>query len=203
MTYPDPYYGQTPGTSYYGTGGSKMVDPLAIAGAAGSVLSSAFGDKGMSGNVQKHLAREGLNQSAAPIAARLSTQLATLPLADRAAYLLAQRMGAPQGQFQAHDIYNPGASAAVPSYRTAPDLNAANAAYKPGMGGFDPGVLRQALASLNSSGARGFDTTAGAGTPWTDTTFTETRPGLTQDQVTPPDAVTAKLPAAIRKIFGK
>lgn len=182
MTYPDPYYGQTPGTSYYGSSGGAKVDPVTIAATAGSALSSIFGgDQGMSGNVQKHLAREGLNKQGAQLAQQLSTKLATLPLADRAAYLLSQRltpgvMGS--SEFTPHDLFNPGASAATPSYAgpSASALSDANAAYKPGMGGFDPGVLRQALANLGSSSDQSYSTTAGAGTPWGDTALSTPLP---------------------------
>ena len=178
------------------------VDPLAIAGAAGSVLSSVFGDKGMSGNVQKHLARESLNKQGAPLAQQLSTKLAELPLSDRAAYLLSQRLAAPQGQFQAHDIYNPGASAAAPSYATGPDLNAANAAYKPGMGCFDPGVLKQALANLGSSSDQSYSTSAGGSTPWGADAFAPI-PTEKDVSVAKQKASLAKQKAWLQNIFGK
>jgi hypothetical protein len=146
------------------------VDPLAVAGAAGGALQGIFGQQGPT-NVEKHLAREGLNKQGAPIAATLSAKLATMPLADRAAFLLAQRLtpGVMSTQsFQPHDIFNPGASAATPQYNMQNQgaLATANAGYQPGQGGFSPDVIQQALANLGSSHDQSYSTTAGAGAPW-------------------------------------
>lgn len=171
MTYPDPYYGNTPGTSYYGaSGGSNMaIDPLSAVAAGGQALSSIFGQQGPT-QVDKNLSREGLNKQGAPIAADLSRKLALMPLADRAAFLISQRLqpGVMSGQnFQPHDIFNPGASAATPQYSGINQgaLAEANKGYTSGAGGFDPHVIQQALANLGSSHDQSYSTNAGGYDP--------------------------------------
>lgn len=168
MTYPDPYYGNTPGTSYYGASGGSKVDPLTIAAAGGSALSSIFGQQGPT-TVEKNLARESQNKQGAPIAAKLSTMLATMPLADRAAFLLSSRLSPgvmSSTGFQPHDLFNPSGNSA-PTYN-APNqaaLAAANQGYTSGAGGFDPHVIQQALAHLGSSHDQSYSTTAGGYDP--------------------------------------
>lgn len=168
------------------------IDPLSAIAAGGTALSSIFGQNGPS-TVEKNVSRESQNKQGAPIAAALSAKLATLPLADRAAFLLSQRLtpGVMSGQnFQPHDIFNPGASAETPQYNMQNQgaLATANAGYRPGQGGFDPGVLKQALANLGSSHDQSYATTAGGGAPWDAATFA---PLPTAGQK---EAATAKVP---------
>lgn len=154
------------------------VDPLAVAGAAGTLAQDIFGQQGPT-TVEKNLARESQNKQGAPIALSLANHLATMGLSDRAAYLLAQRLSpgvAGGGTFTPHDLFNGGSPAQTEF--AGPDnaaLNRANEAYTPGMGGFDPSVAKQALANLGSSHDQSYSTNAGGGTPWAAGAFDPTQ----------------------------
>lgn len=78
------------------------------------------------------------------------SRIDSAPVRDRAMAMLSARMGAPQSSFVPHDIFNP-------SYGSGPaqmggvdqnQMNAANAAYKPGQGGVTTGVQQALLKKL-------------------------------------------------------
>lgn len=104
---------------------------------------------------KSNLDRAGYLDQRAMQAAQLRSQMNKMPLADRAAAMLAARAGAAPAAFQARDYtrgMTPGAGAATGGY--ADTLNATRTAaqnYKLGAGGLmDNPEMQAALARLNS-----------------------------------------------------
>lgn len=119
-------------------------DAIAIAMGLGSMFSGA---------AQGQATQQGLNNQAASPALGAIRQFETSPERDRALYLLNARMGLPYQPLQFSDMYNPTTGVGVggtPNLRTFDPVayQQAQAAYKLGMGGAQPGMVGQVLNKL-------------------------------------------------------
>lgn len=166
MPYPDPYYGQTPGTSYYG-GNTAMAFGYDDALAAGSGLFSGLGsltgneneERTKSRNLQRIMSTlqlleqmrefnrtQGLTEGQTAVG--LQKDIEKLPMRDRLYYNLSARMGLPVDQLS----YNTGSFSPVTSHSADPGKlwNQAQAGYTPGAGGVDltGKVQNQLMGSL-------------------------------------------------------
>lgn len=169
MAYPDPYYGNSPGTSYYG-GQQQMAfgvdDGLAIGSGLFQGIGGVLGqDKSQELGLQKYLSAlelaerirefnrsQGLNEG--QTAVNLQNDMNRAPMRDQLYYTLSARMGLPQQSFN----YNtqgagPGVQAGVPNL--AGMYNDKLAQYRPGMGGVNTDVSRQLLGQLGYGGGAG------------------------------------------------
>lgn len=166
MTYPDPYYGQTPGTSYYG-GNNAMAfgvdDGLAVGSGLfsglGGMMSNENEERTKNRNLQRIMSTlqlleqmrefnrtQGLAEGQTAIG--VQKQIEQLPMRDRLYYNLSARMGLPVNQLS----YDTSKFSPVTNSSADPmkQYNQAQSGYNAGAGGVDMSgnVQKQLLGSL-------------------------------------------------------
>lgn len=160
----DPFYGNTPGTYYYGKQSSGMgpTDILGLgAGIAGGIGNALSNNQQSQLDQQKYLTAlqlaeqireynrsQGLNEANSAIG--IQNDMNRAPMRDQLYYALAARMGLPQQSLS----YNGMGSTPMPQANVNPAAmyNQKMAQYHPGAGGVKTDVSQQALNSLGYGG---------------------------------------------------
>lgn len=120
------------------------MDPLTIALIGSSALGGLAQGQAQAQGAKQSRRQQGLTEGQSAVG--LQSYLDTLPLRDRAAYLISQRLGVSPQAFQASP-YAPD-QFRDPSAGAMQQMQQANAAYTPGAGGLDPSVAQELLRRL-------------------------------------------------------